>query len=200
MAKINLLPWREERREQRNKQFKLLAGAVAAAALLVGVLSVLYVGSLVTQQENRNATLKQEIAKLTKKTDEIKELKKKKEELIRRKTIIDDLQAKRSKMVHLFDELVKTIPQGVKLDNIKQNGDSLSISGIAQSDASVSSYMRTLDQSEWITSPSVKIIETKGDNPNLPKEFELGILLTKPGKNTEKKEDGEEVIMDEEAS
>ncbi|MCB1553416.1 MAG: PilN domain-containing protein [Xanthomonadales bacterium] len=180
MTRINLLPWREERRNQRQKEFLALLGLTAALALMAAFGVVQYFSGLVENQSQRNIMLQQEIKALDVKIAEIAELEKKKGDLLSRKQVIEQLQADRSQMVHLFDELVRTIPDGVRLNAIKQSGSALTLAGVAQSNARVSSYMRSLEASGWIAQPDLTIIEAKGGDRSMPYEFTLGITLTKP--------------------
>lgn len=180
MAKINLLPWRQERRRQRQKEFYSLLGVSAALAVLIGSGVVSYFNHLIDVQNRRNGMLRTEITALDAKLKEIEILEQKRASLLQRKQVIEQLQANRSQMVHLFDELVRTIPEGVKLDSMKQNGEALTLLGIAQSNARVSSYMRSLEKSGWMTSPDLKIIEAKGGDKGMPYQFSLTVKLSKP--------------------
>lgn len=185
MTKINLLPWRQERRKQRQKEYLSILGMSALVALGVAFGVVRYYDALIANQNDRNSYLQQEIAGLEQKIAEISELEKKRAHLLSRKQVIEQLQADRSQMVHLFDELVRTIPDGVRLTSIKQNGPSLTLLGVSQSNARVSSYMRTLEASGWMTNPDLSIIEAKQVDRLLPYEFSLTVSLTKPAKKAE---------------
>ena len=180
MTKINLLPWRQERRAQRQKEYLTVLGlsGLVAAAVAFGVIT--YFDGLIANQNDRNAFLTAEIQALDAKIAEIAELEKKRDHLLNRKQVIEQLQANRSQMVHLFDQLVRTIPEGVRLSSIKQNGESLTLDGMAQSSARVASYMRSLEGSGWMTSPDVSIIEAKGTDKLMPYQFTLSVTLTKP--------------------
>jgi type IV pilus assembly protein PilN len=180
MAKINLLPWRLERRKLRQKEFYGMLGAAAVAAVLFAFIVIKYFDHLIETQNQRNGLLTSEIAQLDAKIKEIEELDRKKAQLLARKAVIEQLQASRSQMVHLFDELVRTIPDGVRLNAIKQTGDILTLDGVAQSNARVSSYMRSLESSGWITNPDLSIIEAKGGDKSMPFAFALRVKLIKP--------------------
>jgi len=180
MAKINLLPWRQARREERQKGFYALLGASALVGLLIAFGVISYYDGLIKNQNARNALLQEEIALLEKDIKEIEDLERRRDDLLRRKQVIEELQASRSQMVHLFDELVRTIPEGVKLASIKQVGLELTLAGTAQSNARVSSYMRALQQSGWITKPDLSIIEAKGSDRTMPFEFNLKVTLSQP--------------------
>jgi type IV pilus assembly protein PilN len=181
MAKVNLLPWRSERRKVRQQEFYYLLGAAAVGALLLGLLISFYYSEQIDGQTRRNAYLTDQITLLDAKIKEIKELDAKKDKLLRRKEVIEQLQANRSQMVHLFDELVRTIPEGVRLNSVKQDGDKLTLEGQSQSNARVSAYMRNIEASGWMTNPDLSVIEAKGDDKTLPYAFNLSLTLTKPG-------------------
>ena len=181
MAKVNLLPWRAERRRARQREFYSMLGATAIAAVVLGLLVSFYYGEQVEGQKRRNDYLVQKIADLDKKIDEIKALDQEKDRLLRRKAVIEQLQANRSQMVHLFDELVRTIPDGVRLSSVKQNGDQLELEGRSQSNARVSAYMRNIEASGWMTNPDLSIIEAAAGDKAMPYKFDLSLTLTKPG-------------------
>lgn len=159
MAHINLLPWREELRNARRKQFLIALGsaAVISAATWFGVES--YIQSMVQGQQQRNAYLEQEIAAVEKKLKEIEELEKTRRRLEDRMKVIAELQQSRPQIVHLLDEVVRTLPEGVYLSSIKQNGSGVEFNGVAQSNARVSAYMRNIEASSWIGQPVLGIIE-----------------------------------------
>ena len=158
MARINLLPWRAERRKQRQKEFSILLAMSALGAVLLSFLMGFYYNAQISGQNDRNQYLTDQIAQVQKQIDEIKLLDEKKAKLLARKEIIEKLQANRSQMVHLFDSLVRTIPDGVILTSIKQDEDTLTLEGRAQSNARVSTYMRNLEGSGWMTKPDLSII------------------------------------------
>lgn len=191
MARINLLPWRAERRKQRQKEFSILLAMSALGAVLLAFLMVGYYKAQISGQNERNQYLTQQIDLVQKQIDEIKLLDEKKAKLLARKEIIEKLQANRSQMVHLFDSLVRTIPDGVILTSIKQDEDTLTLEGRAQSNARVSTYMRNLEGSGWMTKPDLSIIEAKGEDKALPNVFKLNVKLSSP--NAPKDEDGDGV-------
>ena len=188
MARINLLPWREERRKQRQQEFYVLLGASAVAAILVAFVGLWFIGSQIDAQNERNDTLAREIKALDTQIAEIEELDRQRDRLIARKTIIEQLQATRSQMVHLFDELVRTLPDGVKLDAIQQAGATLTLAGFAQSNARVSAYMRNLDASAWLKESEIIKIEATGVDKTVPYQFSLKVNLEDP--NADKGEAG----------
>jgi type IV pilus assembly protein PilN len=169
MARINLLPWREERRKQQLKDF----GIRCAFAALLGALTWYgfhshYVGRI-EYQNSRNKFLDTQIAELEKKIKEIQDLEKEKQRLIARMRGIEQLQTSRPGTVHLFDELVRTLPEGVSLKSISQKGGDITLVGTAQSNARVSNFMRNIEASEWLTKPELKVIETAAtkDGPKM---------------------------------
>jgi type IV pilus assembly protein PilN len=204
MARINLLPWRAERRKQRQREFQGMLGLAALAGVLLSFLVWFYYDRQISGQNDRNAFLQAEIAKVEKQNEEIAELDAKKDRLLARKKVIEELQANRSQMVHLFDSLVRTIPDGVTLGSIKQEGDILTLQGNAQSNARVSAYMRNLEVSGWMTKPDLSIIEVKKDDKTpaaatsasrtLPYTFSLKVQLANP--NAATAEGGVPVVID----
>lgn len=185
MARINLLPWRAERRKQRQQEFFSMLGVAGLVAVLVSIMIVTYYSKQIEGQQARNQYLRDEIVAVDLKLKEIEELDKKKANLLARKQVIEQLQASRSQMVHLFDQLVRTIPEGVRLDSIKQNGQTLTLDGRAQSNARVSSYMRNLEASGWMANPDLSIIEAKGEDKGLPNMFSLKVTLKNPSSTEE---------------
>ena len=161
MARINLLPWREKLRKQRQRDF----GLVALLALVVTALGIGYWHwfnqSLIEHQQNRNRFLENEIARVDKEIREIQDLERTRDQLIARMKVIEDLQVSRPQIVHLFDELVTVLPDGAHLTQAAQTGGSLVLDGRAQSNARVSTLMRNVDASPFLAQPRLGIIETK---------------------------------------
>ncbi len=155
MPHINLLPWRDELRKRREKEF--IVTAVIAALMMGGVvLGVhLHYESRIAYQNQRNTFIEVEISALNKKIKEIENLKKERDRLIARTKVIQDLQAGRPEIVHVFDELVITLPDGVYYTKVAQKGRGLNLHGVAQSNARVSSLMRSLNTSTWFENPSL---------------------------------------------
>lgn len=191
MARINLLPWRAERRKVRQKEFGLMLVLAALAGLVLWFLVNTYYNNQIAGQEARNGYLQDQITQVDGKIKEIEELDKQKARLLARKEVIEQLQANRSQMVHLFDSLVRTIPDGVVLTSIKQEGEKLTLEGRSQSNARVSTYMRNLEGSGWMTRPELSIIEAKGMVKGLPYAFSLTVTLANP--NAAKDENGDGV-------
>lgn len=191
MARINLLPWREERRKQRQKEFGIMLGLGALAGVVLWFLVNSYYNAQIEGQNERNAFLQDQIKQVEGKITEIEELDRQKARLLARKEVIEELQANRSQMVHLFDSLVRTIPDGVVLTAIRQEGAKLTLEGRSQSNARVSTYMRNLEGSGWMTKPDLSIIEAKDGVAGLPYTFILAVQLANP--NAPKDEDGDGV-------
>lgn len=190
MARINLLPWRAERRKQRQREFMTMLGFAAIGGLVLSALIWFYYDRQISGQSDRNAYLQAEIQKVKAQNTEIERLDRQKDRLLARKRVIEELQAKRSQMVHLFDSLVRTIPEGVVLTSVKQEGDILTLGGRTQSNARVSAYMRNLESSGWMTTPELSVIEAKrpedekdkapttiADIASLPYVFEVKVTL-----------------------
>jgi type IV pilus assembly protein PilN len=173
MAHINLLPWREELRKQRQKEFGTMAflGVVFAAAIW-GLVHMQMVNRIEAQNQ-RNAYLEQQIKILDDKIAKIQEIDKTRANLLARMNIIQQLQSSRPESVHLMDQLVKTLPDGVHLTSIKQTGTGLTLVGEAQSNARVSAYMRNIDSSEWMTGPKLDFIQTREVNQRRVAQFTL---------------------------
>ena len=179
MARINLLPWREDRRKLRQNEFYAILVAAALAGLLVFA-AIWYQHKLwIDGQIARNSYLKGEISALDEKIKEIEALEKTRSQLLARKAVIEQLQASRSKMVHLFDDLVRTIPEGVRLMAIKQDGEQLTLEGVADSNARVSTYMRNLEISEWVSNPQLAIVEARGTDKRSRYAFTVRVDLKK---------------------
>ncbi len=168
MININLLPWREKLRAQRRREFGfmvLLAGVLSA----VGVLAWFqYNASLIEYQNQRNEFLRGEIARVNNQIREIRELEKVRNQLIARMKVVTSLQSQRPLVVHLFDELITTLPEGVFLSSMVQRGQTITVQGRAESNARVSAYMRNIEASPWLTQPNLRIIEQRGDRDSSP--------------------------------
>lgn len=158
-ARINLLPHREERRKRARTHFAILGGMTAALGLAIVAAGWFIYQQRISSQDDRNKFLKSEIAKLDKEIDEIKEVKDKIAALLARKQVIETLQADRVQSVYLLDELVRQMPEGVFLSSVKQKGPGVQLLGYAQSNARVSTLMRNIESSPWLTNP--KLIEIR---------------------------------------
>jgi type IV pilus assembly protein PilN len=166
MPRINLLPWREGQRKERKLAFLVALGVAAIAAGVVSFAGYLMYGSLIDQQQHRNEVLRADIKTLDKQNEEINNLETAKQKFISRMEIIEKLQRSRPEIVHVFDEIVRTLPEGVYLTAIKQSDKKLKFDGIAQSSTRVSSFMRNIDGSQWLRNPELEVVQTsKGSGP-----------------------------------
>lgn len=185
-VRINLLPWREERRKRQNIEFGVMAGAAAVLAALIALgVSVFFQGK-VDYQNARNHYLESEIVVLNTKLKKIKELEKKRNDLEARMDVIDKLQSNRSVIVHLFQEILTALPDGVWLKNIKQTPQRVNISGFAESNARVSAFMRNLDDSLWIKLPNLISINATSEQ-SAKAEFNLDFAQETPSNEDSKK-------------
>ena len=194
MAKINLLPWREERRKELLNGFLVMLGLVALfAALTVGIVHF-YHSQLIERQNTRIGYIDKRIKEVDKKITEIKELEKQKESLLSRMRAIESLQRDRPLIVHLFDELVRSLPEGLSIVNLKQQGPKITITGEAQSNARVSSFMRKIEQSEWIKGAKLKVIKesNKGEGSTTKTVNEFMLTFEQVMLSADKEEGDEE--------
>lgn len=173
MPRINLLPWREEQRVQRQKNFFMALGAAGVFAVLCIFYTKTVVDGQIEHQRERNRLLTSEIQELDKKITEILDLENQKERLLARMEIIEQLQRSRPEIVHLFDQMARTIPEGVYLKSVTQMGTRLEITGAAQSSTRVSAYMRNIDASDWMADPGLEVIETVKTGPDRDSEFKM---------------------------
>jgi len=180
MANINLLPWREELREERNKNFYVVIGLVLALAAVLFFSVYSYFDSAASNQASRNAFLKNQIAALDKKIIEIQELRETRSELIERMELIQALQGNRPVIVRIFDEIVRAVPEGLYFNELEVKGERVRISGVASSNNRVSALMRNFDDSEWFRNPSLVKVESKSAGVNA---FE--IIMTRVNPRTE---------------
>jgi len=192
MAHVNLLPWRAERRKQREREFYMQLVAAFVVALGVLLLWIFWMDQRIDNQNERNAYLQTEIKQLDVRIAKIKDLEKVREHLLARKQIIEQLQADRSQMVHLFDELVKTIPSSARLTGLKQGGQSMTLDGVAQSNASVAEYMRNVESSPWMGHADLRKTENTHDATRMPYVFGLDVTLNRP--KTDETEAGKEPV------
>ena len=180
MARINLLPWRENRRAQRQREFGVM--------LVVGVLLTIFAmgywhwfnEGLIDHQKNRNKFLENEIAQVQEQIKEIRNLEKTRKKLISRMNVVTNLQSSRPQIVHLFDEIVASLPEGVYLSQAAQSGQGVVVNGSAQSNARVSAYMRGIEASPWLANPKLRIIEHKGKLSDGVNSFELSMQQVVP--------------------
>ena len=162
MPRINLLPWREAERKRKRQEVILSIGAAIATAALVTLLGRWQMSAAIEHQNDRNRIISEEIAELDKQIQEILGLENQKRRLLARMEVIETLQRSRPEIVHIFDEVVRVLPEGVYLTYLKQSGTRFEIRGVAQSSTRVSAFMRNIDASEWLADPALRIVETKG--------------------------------------
>jgi type IV pilus assembly protein PilN len=161
MPRINLLPWREEQRRERKLHFMVALGGATVAALAFAFVAYLMLGSMISSQQARNDRLRLEIKHLDKEIEEINSLESSKQKFIARMEIIEKLQRSRPEIVHVFDEIVRTLPDGVYLTSVKQIDKRVKFEGVAQSSTRVSALMRNIDSSEWLKNPELEVVESK---------------------------------------
>jgi type IV pilus assembly protein PilN len=183
-VKINLLDWRTELTNFRQQQFAAMLGlGLVVAAGSVFMVTVGVQGAIDHQRE-RNAFLQGQIAEMDKKIKEIEELEKVKANLLARMKVIEELQASRTAMVHFFDEIVNTLPDGVYIKILKQAGSAVTVDGVAESNGRVSAYMKNIESSRWFAEPRLIVINTKDVAKRRQAEFQLqfkNLTKEKPG-------------------
>jgi type IV pilus assembly protein PilN len=187
MVRINLLPHRELRRKRQREAFVALTivTALLGGAIVFAVYGV--IGGRIEQQQGRNSYLEGEIAKLDKQIEEIQKLREQTQAMLARKKVVETLQANRSEAVHLLDQLVRQLPEGVYLKSVKQGGSVVSISGFAQSNARVSSLLRNLEASPWLELPSLVEIKAASMGNTRLNEFSIIVNLTRADIETQDK-------------
>ena len=171
MPNINLLPWREAERKKRQRDFGVAMGGAIVAAIAVVMLTMFAYSQMISNQNARNDRLTAEIAELEKSIAEIDGLERQKERLLARMEIIDQLQKSRPEIVHLFDEMVRQLPEGVYLTGLRQTGATVEVRGVAQSSTRVSALMRQIDASDWLGDPEVERVETRQSGASRKSEF-----------------------------
>ena len=189
MARINLLPWRAELRKQRRNEYLAIVGAFAALAVLVWGGIHFHFKERIEFQTERNNYLRSEIASLDKKIKEIQELEKEKDRLIARMKAIETLQSSRPIIVHIFDELVTSLPEGVYLKEVAQSGTAITLKGVAESNARVSSFMRNIEKSQWLKDPKLEIIQSSDESGRRIANFTLRMTQNIPKTETEEGEE-----------
>ena len=180
MANINLLPWREARRQKRKQQFLIGLGATLAGAALSVLLWDVTVTSQIDYQQSRNQYLRSQIAVLDQEVAEIRDLQRKRNQLIERMRVIQALQGNRPVIVRLLDQLVRTVPDGVFYTSLETKANVVSIEGVAESNNRVSSLMRRLDASDWLEKPNLDAVETAPDYGDQATTFKLTVNLQLP--------------------
>ncbi len=188
MPRINLLPWREEERKKRQRDFGVAAGGAVVAAIALVMATIFAYSQMISDQKSRNQRLTAEIVELEKSIQEIDGLERQKERLLARMEIIEELQKSRPEIVHLFDELVRQLPEGVYLTGMKQTGSRVEIRGVAQSSTRVSALMRQIDASEWLGDPEVERVETTQSGASRQAQFVLYLRQKRSAAETEEAE------------
>jgi type IV pilus assembly protein PilN len=163
MPRINLLPWRDQQRRERKLAFFVALGGAVVLAAIAAFIGYLMLGAMIDAQEHRNERLRAQIKVLDKQIEEINDLEAQKQKFISRMQIIEKLQRSRPEVVHLFDDLVKDMPDGTYLTSVKQTGNKLKLEGVAQSSTRVSALMRNISASQWLEKPELEVVQTKND-------------------------------------
>lgn len=184
MARINLLPWRDELRREQTRQFVSMLAISAIFTAAIVLLVYVNIAKMIDRQNFRNNMLSSEITKLEEQLKQIAELESTKTQLLSRMEIIQSLQQKRPQVVHVFDEIVRTLPEGIYLTNLKQSGDNFEFTGISESNGRVSAYMRNIEASDWMKNPRLKVIEAKRKDGR-GSEFILELAQTSPQENAD---------------
>jgi type IV pilus assembly protein PilN len=166
MARINLLPWREEKRKQREKNFYIGLGVSVFAAAALVLAASMQIDAMINYQQSRNNYLSAEIKKVEKSITEIKDIQKQKKSLLERMKVIQKFQTNRSDSVRLLDEIVKVLPEGLHLTSYKQDNKKQNFNGVAQSNGRVSAFMRNIDRSNWLEKPDLNVIRAEGKTNN----------------------------------
>jgi len=164
MPRINLLPWRDQQRKERKLAFFVALGGAAIGALVVAFGCYLLFKSMIGSQEERNDRLRLEIKTVDRQIEQINDLESQKQRFISRMQVIEKLQRSRSEVVHLFDEVAKTMPDGTYLTAFTQDGKKLKFEGVAQSSTRVSTFMRSISASQWMKDPELEVVESKPGN------------------------------------
>jgi len=186
MARINLLPHREMRRKQQQQQFFVMLALVAIAAAAIWFSVHTYLDGVLTNQQARNTYLQGEIAKLDKEIAEINKLKEQTAALLKRKQVVETLQDNRAEVVHLLDQLVRQLPDGMYLKSIKQQGTKVTISGFTQSQARVSTLMRNLEGSQYLQNANLVEIKATTQGSQRINEFTMNIDVTRTAPDDKK--------------
>lgn len=182
MARINLLPWREQQREERKKRFLVSLVGVLVAGIGAVLLADQYLSSAINHQNARNQYLKTEIVQLDSRIKEISELKARRKQLLERMKIIQDLQGNRPIIGRVFDQLARTLPNGVYFNEVKMTDKLISISGVAESNNRVSDLLRNLEASDWMEAPSLTEVKANGAAGSVDQSnaFQMTVRQTQP--------------------
>jgi type IV pilus assembly protein PilN len=180
MANINLLPWREQRRQQQRRDFIVILGCVAGLGALVVLLAHLVISSQIDHQADRNQYLQTHISELDKQVAEIRELQTRRNQLIDRMQVIQNLQGTRPLIVRIFDEIVRTLPEGVYYRSLQRTGSTITIAGTAENNNRVSSLMRQLEKSDWFANPVLKGVRANPSFGEQANDFDMTVTVTTP--------------------
>ena len=183
MARINLLPWRDQLRDERKRQFFAIWGATVVASLAMLFMADLYISDGVNQQQNRNQYLQNKINLLNKSITEIKDLRTRKEQLLERMEVIQGLQGNRPVIVRVFDEVAKVVPEGVYFKDLAIDGNQLTLVGVSESNSRISALMRNFDASHWFTEPNLTAVRKIAEGGERRNEFDLTVKQITPGKD-----------------
>lgn len=192
MPRINLIPWREAERKRKRQEFGAAFALAVAVAFLIAFGVRMQMQSTIDEQVARNQYLNDEIDALDRQITEILDLEQQKARLLARMQVIEQLERSRPEIVHVFDQLVRTLPDGIHLTSVKQTNRRIQIRGVAQSSTRVASYMRNIDASEWLADPALDILQNKGagdatseftlnatqENPLLPADADAQVAST----------------------
>ena len=178
MANINLLPWREAQRRERQRATVIACAAIWLGAAILVLLGGSLVESQISHQEQRNNYLQGEIRSLSRVISEIENLRAQRDALVARMEVIQSLQANRTQIVHVFDDLVTKLPKGAYFESIDKNDQRLHLDGKAQSNGRVSAFMRNLDASDWFTNPDLKVVDVIDQNGTLLSDFDVEVRET----------------------
>lgn len=190
MAQINLLPWREEHRQEKKKEFLTQLGGVCLLAVGIAYLWVQAVEGAISAQNSRNNMLQTEITLLEDQVKEIKDLKKKRKELMDRMKVIQGLEGERSIIVHYFDDFARAVPDGVYITSLTRAGEVFSIEGVSESNNRVSTFMRQLDASEWFADPNLKSVVAAPQHGEQASIFQMQLMAVVPQADVETKKGG----------
>lgn len=183
MANINLLPWREERRQELKREFLVVLGGVAVIGVALVLLMHVFVQGEIDSQKERNVYIQKHIAELDEQVTEIKELERKRNELLDRMNVIQGLQGERPLIVRIFDELVRTLPDGVFYRSVARGGgSSIKVEGVAESNNRISSLMRKLESSDWFADPNLSSVKADPSFGDQASSFEMKLKISTPSK------------------
>lgn len=196
MARINLLPWREELRRERQRQFMLSLMMTAVLGVILVFAIVLVFDQKIGHQQLRNQTVQAEINLLTEKITRIEQLEQTRARLLSRKRIIEELQASRSLTVEMLDQMAKSIPVGVTLNTVRQQGMNITFAGFSQSNARVSAYLQSLERNELFLNPDLGVVRVSQSRINSPERYEFTINAKLRPKITNEEELGYDEMPD----